>query len=95
VQVSLPEPPLTESLPFTPWKKHGAFVLAYPHPKQKRKLMADWQQSLLGLRPKIETVFDYLKEHLHLVSSFPRSVGGYLFHYVRILLGYQVMTLSR
>jgi hypothetical protein len=77
------------------WKKHGAFVLAYPHPKQKRKLMADWQQYLLELRPKIETVFDYLKEHLHFVSSFPRSVGGYLFHYVRILLGYQVMTLSR
>lgn len=77
------------------WKKHGTFVLAYPHPKQKRKLMTDWQQALLQLRPKIETVFDYLKEHLHFVSSFPRSVGGYLFHYVRILLGYQFMAVAR
>lgn len=76
------------------WKKYGTFILAYPHPKQKKKLMADWQQDLLHMRPKIETVFDYLKEHLHLVSSFPRSVGGYLFHYVRILLGYQVMKMG-
>jgi len=25
-----------------------------------------------------------------LVSSFPRSKNGYMLHYVRILLGYQV-----
>lgn len=73
------------------WKKYGAFVLAYPHPKQTKKVLADWQHDLLNLRPKIETVFDFLKEHLHFVSSFPRSVGGYLFHYLRVLVGYQLM----
>jgi len=73
------------------WETYGTFVLAYPHPKQNKKIMAYWQQVLLSLRPKIESVFDYLKEHLHLVSSFPRSVKGYLFHYLRVLLGYQIM----
>jgi hypothetical protein len=52
--------------------------------------MAEWQEKLLNLRAKVECTFDALKEHLPLVSSFPRSVNGYLLHYVRILLGYQM-----
>lgn len=76
------------------WEKYGTIVISPPHPTQKRKIMAAWQHKLLLKRPKIESVFDYLKEHLHLVSSFPRSVEGYLVHYVRILLGYQVMACS-
>lgn len=73
----------------------GTIIIASPHPKQKRKLMTKWQHWLLRTRTKIEATFDYLKEHLHLVSSFPRSANGYLLHYVRILLGYQVMALLR
>lgn len=73
------------------WKMYGTIVVAPVHPKQNRKLMTSWQQTLLKVRPKIESVFDFLKEHLHLVTSFPRSVKGYLFHYLRILLGYQLM----
>jgi len=73
------------------WERYGTIIVAPPHPKQKRKVLAPWQLYLLRMRPKIESVFDYLKEHLHLVSSFPRSVKGYLFHYARILLGYQLM----
>lgn len=73
------------------WNSQGTFVLSPPHPKQKKKLLARWQLLLLRMRPKIEATFDYLKEHMHLVSSFPRSVEGYLLHYVRILLGYQLM----
>ena len=76
------------------WEKYGTVVIAPPHPKQTKKLAAPWQIKLLKLRPKIETVFDMLKEHMHLESSFPRSVMGYLVHYVRILLGYQVMALG-
>ena len=72
------------------FKKYGTIVIAPPHFKQKTKLMTWFQQKLLEFRPKIESVFNYLKEHLNLVSSFPRSVKGYLLHYVRILLGYQV-----
>ena len=76
------------------WENYGTIVIAPPHYKQKKKVMTDWQQLLLARRSKIEAVFDLLKEHLHLVSSFPRSVFGYLVHYVRILLGYQIMALA-
>ncbi len=77
------------------WENYGTLVVSPPHPKQNKKIMSPWQCKLLHIRPKIETVFDYLKEHLHLISSFPRSVSGYLLHYVRILLGYQMMAISK
>lgn len=72
------------------WQEQGVFVLAPPHPKQAKKVMSQWQKTLLQARPRVESVFDILKEHLHLVSSFPRSVLGFLFHYLRILLAYQL-----
>lgn len=73
------------------WEENNSFVLAYPHPKQKSKLMAGWQKIFLRARPKVECVFDYLKNHLSLVTSFPRSVNGYFFNYLRNLLAYQFM----
>jgi hypothetical protein len=73
------------------WREHGCFILSPPHPKQKKQVLAKWQLSLLRARPRIECVFDYLKEHLLLVTSFPRSVQGYALHYVRVLLAYQLM----
>lgn len=73
------------------WREHGCFILSPPHPSQRRRILAQWQQALLEARPKIETVFDYLKEHLLLVTSFPRSVYGYAVHYIRILLAYQLL----
>ena len=76
-------------------KKYGTIIIATPHPKQKRKIAAPWQIMLLNQRSKIESVFDYLKEHLHLVSSFPRSIAGYVLHYVRILVSYQILILWR
>lgn len=76
------------------WELQGTMVISPPFPKQKRKIATPWQIHLLNWRSKIESVFDILKEHLHLVSSFPRSVYGYLVHYVRILLGYQILALS-
>lgn len=51
------------------------------------------QYLLLNWHSKIEAAFDVPKEHLHLVSSFPRSVFGYVVHYVRILLVYQILVL--
>jgi hypothetical protein len=72
----------------------GTFILTPPHYKQQRQVMAEWQRRLLRRRPKIETVFDYLKQHLHLQTSFPRSVQGYALHYVRVLLGYQLLVLG-
>jgi len=72
------------------FKEYGTLIVAPPHPKQNKKLMTKWQHALLNMRSKIESVYDYLKEHMSLVSSFPRSKKGYLLHYIRILLGYQV-----
>lgn len=72
------------------WREHGVVVVAPTHYKQVSQVMAAWQQKLLAARVKVECTFDRLKEHLPLVSSFPRSLDGYLLHYVRILLGYQM-----
>lgn len=74
------------------FEEYGTIVIAPPHPKQNKKLITEWQLLLLQMRSKIECTFDFLKNHLNLVSSFPRSPRGYLFHYLRIILGYQVMT---
>lgn len=78
-------------------KLHNLFgtVFVVPaHYKQQKQLMANWQKQLLRRRSKIEAVFDYLKQHLHLQSSFPRSVQGYALHYTRILFGYQLLVLG-
>lgn len=73
------------------YRTFGTFFVTPPYPRQKKKLITKWQHLLLLYRPKIESVFDYLKNHLHLVTSFPRSVAGYVLHYLRILLGYQLL----
>lgn len=75
-------------------ENYGTIVISPPHYKQNKKILTAWQLFLLHSRPKVESVFDYLKEHLHLVSSFPRSIMGYFLHYVRILLGYQLLALA-
>jgi hypothetical protein len=72
------------------WQEHRAYILSPPHPTQTKKVLEQWQLLLLQARPKIECTFDYLKEHLLLVTSFPRSVHGYAVHYVRVLLSYQL-----
>ena len=72
------------------WQKLRCFILAPPHPKQNKKLMEEWQHLLLKKRTKIECTFDFLKEHLLLETSFPRSVNGYAVHYMRVLLGYEL-----
>lgn len=71
------------------WRDFGCLVISPPRPKQIWT-MTEWQHQLLRQRPKVEAVFDILKQHMHLTSSFPRSVHGYAVHYLRVLLGYQV-----
>ena len=41
-------------------------------------------------RSIIETVFSVLKDRLGLVTSLPRSLDGYLSHYIFVLLAYQL-----
>jgi hypothetical protein len=72
------------------WRDHKCFILAPPHPKQNKRLALNIEIDLLKAREKIECVFDYLKNNLNLVTSFPRSIKGYLLNYLRNLLGYQV-----
>jgi len=72
------------------YEKYGIITIAPPHYKQRSKVSAKWQMFLLHMRPKIEATFGYLKEHMHIVTSFPRSIRGYFLHYTRILLGYQM-----
>lgn len=76
------------------WKRYGIIVVAPPHYKQRKQVVSGLQFVLLNMRSKIEATFDYLKEHMHLVSSFPRSVQGYFVHYLRVLLGYQIRQAS-
>jgi hypothetical protein len=53
---------------------YGTIFVVPPHYKQQQQMLTRSQWKLLKRRPKIETVFDYLKQHLHLQSSFPRSM---------------------
>jgi len=73
------------------WREHHTYILAPPHYKQNKKLLEQWQLLLLRQRTKIECTFDYLKEHLLLETSFPRSVNGYAVHYIRTLIAYQLI----
>ena len=75
-------------------KLFGTIFVVPPHYKQQKQIATKTQLKLLRMRPKIEGVFDYLKQHLHLQTSFPRSMQGYALHYLRILLGYQLLALG-
>jgi hypothetical protein len=72
----------------------GTHILTPPYYKQRKQLLTRSQWKLLKRRPKIETVFDYLKQQLHLQTSFPRSMQGYALHYLRVLFGYQLLQLG-
>jgi len=64
------------------WKEYNILIITPPHWKQKTKLATLRQNALLSMRSKIESTFDILKEHFHLVTSFPRSIKGYFVHYL-------------
>lgn len=56
--------------------------------KNMTKLASFLDICLLNLRPRIEVLFSILKERLGLVTSLPRSVNGYLAHYIHTIFGY-------
>ena len=47
-------------------------------------------KSLLRKRSLVESVFGTLKGKYKPVTSYGRSKAGYLLHYLRVLLGYQI-----
>jgi hypothetical protein len=59
--------------------------------KNMKTIAGEWQNKVMNMRSRIETVFDVLKERYNLVISLPRSINGYLAHYVRCLFGYMVL----
>jgi hypothetical protein len=59
--------------------------------KNMKTMAEDWQNKAMNMRSRIETVFDVLKERYNLVTSLPRSINGYLAHYIRCLFSYMVL----
>lgn len=56
--------------------------------KNMKKLAAPIHVALLNLRMKVEIHFRVLKLCYGLVTSFPRSIGGYLAHYLSSISAY-------
>jgi len=65
-------------------------LLLTPLRKNMKGLASLEQMGQLRGRQIIETVFSVLKERLGLVTALPRSLDGYLVHYVLVLLAYQL-----
>ena len=59
--------------------------------KNMKKLSTFLDICLLNLRPRIEVLFSILKERLGLITSLPRSVDGYLAHYIHVIFGYLML----
>lgn len=63
--------------------------------KVMKKLMSQWQHTLLIARQRIESVFSVLKLRLGIETSLPRSVMGYFTHYVWCLTAYQLRRMGQ
>ena len=59
--------------------------------KNMKKLATPLHIFLLNKRIHVEQLFSVLKERYGLITSLPRSEGGYLAHYIRVLFGYLFM----
>lgn len=59
-----------------------------------KKLMTVKQHQLMKLRQRVESVFSVLKLRLGFVSTLPRSVPGYQFHYLMVCLAYCISCLG-
>ena len=55
-----------------------------------RRVAAPWQIELLNLRMRVEIHFRVLKLCYGLVTSFPRSIDGYLAHYLSAVGAYLI-----
>jgi hypothetical protein len=58
--------------------------------KNMKKLSAPWQIALLNLRMKVEVHFRILKVCYGLVTSLPRSIDGYLTHYLAAIAAHLI-----
>jgi Transposase DDE domain len=75
------------------WNTGAYFVTAT---RSNMKTLASlYQQKLMNMRSKVETVFSILKDRFRLVTSIPRSVNGYLAHYFRSIFSYVFSDLDK
>lgn len=70
--------------------QEGKRILIVKPRKNMKKLMTKFEEALYGTRMRIEYHFRSLKLFYGLVTSLPRSVNGYLAHYIHSLLAYHV-----
>ena len=63
--------------------------------KVMKKLMSQWQHSLLKARQRVESTISVLKLRLGLETTLPRSVMGFFAHYVWCLLAYQLRRMGQ
>lgn len=56
-----------------------------------KQIATDWQIALLNLRMRVEIHFRVLKLCHGLVTSFPRSIDGYLTHYLAAVSAYLIV----
>jgi len=56
--------------------------------KNMKELATAVDIQLLNMRNRIEVLFSVLKERMNIVTSLPRSVNGYLAHYIYVIFGY-------
>ena len=69
--------------------EHKRILFAQPR-KNMKKIITAFQNFLYGTRMMIEVNFRNLKLFYGMVTSMPRSVGGYLANYIYSLLAYQI-----
>ncbi|OGG00668.1 hypothetical protein A2153_05815 [Candidatus Gottesmanbacteria bacterium RBG_16_38_7b] len=67
--------------------KHGNILLTCLR-KSSLRLASFLDICLFNLKPRTEILFSILKERLGLITSLPRSVDGYLAHYIHVIFGY-------
>ncbi|MBI4653326.1 IS982 family transposase [Candidatus Kuenenbacteria bacterium] len=70
--------------------REGKRMLLVKPRKNMKNPMTKFQEFLYGTRMLIELNFRNLKMFYGLVTSLPRSVGGYLANYIYSLLAYQI-----
>jgi len=72
------------------YQEHKRVLLAKPR-KNMKKIMSQFDEMLYRTRMLIEINFRDLKLFYGLVTSPPRSVGGYLANYIYSILAYQII----
>jgi len=81
---------ISEKLSREFYQEHKRVLLAKPR-KNMKKIMSLFDEMLYRTRMLIEINFRELKLFYGLVTSLPRSVGGYLANYIYSILAYQII----